>query len=483
VSQVSFQLSFAAVTGIALALPFQPRMVESINRIMGPARGRPTGWWRTGVNIFLIWLGTGALISLAATLATWPLVAFNFQQVPWFGIPTTVLALPVLPFALAEGMLTASLGLIHPALGQTLGWITWIPLEYLLRLVSWMPHLTSSGSWVSARFVMGWYLLLGASVLLPGGLGWRVPANRQAISDLPVGSGVRPMAAATQLGLGLTVLALAAAVLLWWQVFNGPDGKLHVYFFDVGQGDSALIVTPEGKQVLVDGGAGSQTAALEVSGVLPRGDRSIDLVVLTHLDADHSRGLFEVLNRFQVGGILTGIDHAGSAMYPQWSAALDLGGLEPLPVESGHRIDLEPGVFLEVLSPLPERSRFPSSDVNNNAVVLRLVYRDISILLASDIEAEAEARITGGGTVLTSDVLKVSHHGSQTSSTLGFLKRVDPELAVISVGRGNRFGHPDAEVVKRLTEQVGGAGIYRTDRNGTIELISAGRRLWVKTER
>ena len=89
-SQVSFQLSFAAVTGIALALPFQPRMVESINRIMGPARGRPTGWWRTGVNIFLIWLGTGALISLAATLATWPLVAFNFQQVPWFGIPTTV---------------------------------------------------------------------------------------------------------------------------------------------------------------------------------------------------------------------------------------------------------------------------------------------------------------------------------------------------------------------------------------------------------
>jgi competence protein ComEC len=112
-----------------------------------------------------------------------------------------------------------------------------------------------------------------------------------------------------------------------------------------------------------------------------------------------------------------------------------------------------------------------------------LVYRDISILLASDIEAEAEARITGGGTVLTSDVLKVSHHGSQTSSTLGFLKRVDPELAVISVGRGNRFGHPDAEVVKRLTEQVGGAGIYRTDRNGTIELISDGRRLWVKTER
>jgi beta-lactamase superfamily II metal-dependent hydrolase len=133
------------------------------------------------------------------------------------------------------------------------------------------------------------------------------------------------MAAATQLGLGLTVLALAAAVLLWWQVFNGPDGKLHVYFFDVGQGDSALIVTPEGKQVLADGGAGSQTAALEVSGVLPRGDRSIDLVVLTHLDADHSRGLFEVLNRFQVGGILTGIDHAGSAMYLQWSAALDRG--------------------------------------------------------------------------------------------------------------------------------------------------------------
>ena len=112
-----------------------------------------------------------------------------------------------------------------------------------------------------------------------------------------------------------------------------------------------------------------------------------------------------------------------------------------------------------------------------------MVYRDISILLASDIEAEAESRIAGRGMVLTSNVLKVPHHGSRTSTTPGFLNRVDPNLAVISVGAGNQFGHPHSEVVKRLVQKVGGSGIYRTDRDGTIELISDGSKLWVKTQR
>ena len=490
-SQVSFQLSFVAVAGIALALPFQPRMAELITSRVGQEQR----WWQPWVKFLLIWVGTSALVSLAATLATWPLVAFNFQQIPWFGIPTTVLALPALPFALGGGLFTALLGLVHPVLGQVLGWITWIPLAYILKLVSWMPHVTSEGSWVGIPLVLAWYGALGGLVLLPGGLGrvtrflgWQGRSMRQAVPDQSGGRGSSggaggpPLAAWSQVGLGVGVLALAAAVLLWWQVFNGPDGKLHVYFFDVGQGDSAFIVSPKGKQVLVDGGADSQEAVRWASEVMPMGDRSIDLVVLTHLDADHTRGLFEVLDRFLVGGVLTGVDHAGSAMYPQWAAALDQGVLEPLPVRSGYRIELEPGLSLEVLNPQPMSLRFPASDVNNNAVVLRLVYRDVSILLASDIEAEAEARMTSGRAALASNVLKVPHHGSQTSSTRGFLSRVDPDLAVISVGSGNQYGHPHPEVVNRLERLVGDTGIYRTDRDGTIELISDGSKLWVKTD-
>jgi len=100
-------------------------------------------------------------------------------------------------------------------------------------------------------------------------------------------------------------------------VFSGPDGKFHVYFFDVGQGDSALIVTPEGKQILVDGGPGYRSATAALSERLPRGDRSLDMVVLTHLGSDHSRGLLEVLDRYNVGSVLLGLEDTKGVMYPQ----------------------------------------------------------------------------------------------------------------------------------------------------------------------
>ena len=275
---------------------------------------------------------------------------------------------------------------------------------------------------------------------------------------------------------------MAAAILLWWQIFNGPDGKLHVYFFDVGQGDSTLIVTPLGKQVLVDGGVDSLDAVQSAAGVMAMGDRSIDLVVLTHLDADHSRGLFEVLDRFRVGRVLNGVDYAGAPMYPQWAAALDRSEVETTPVDLGYRIEMEPGLTLEVLNPQPAGLRFPAADVNDNAVVLRLVYRDVSMLLASDIEAGAEALLVKSGATLASNVLKVPHHGSQTSSTIGFLRQVSPDLAVISVGSGNRHGHPNPGVVSRLAGFVGEDGIYRTDLDGSIEIISDGIGIWVKAD-
>ena len=482
---MSFQLRFAALAGIALALPLQPRMSAFINRRVT----RDGYWWQPWAGFFLAGVATAALISLAATLPTWPLVAFHFQRIPWVGIPATMLALPVLPFALVGALFTAMLGLAHPVLGQILGWITWIPLTYLLKLVSWMPHLTSSGSWVGTPLVLAWYGILGGLMLLPGGLGrvarmmgWKAEPIQEAVTDIPGVSAGPPPAIWARIGVGLGGLALAAAILLWWQFFNGPDGKLHVYFFDVGQGDSALIVTPLGKQVLVDGGADSLDAVQSAAGAMARGDRSIDLVVLTHLDADHSRGLFEVLDRFNVGRVLNGVDYAGAAMYPQCAAALDRLGVDTMPVELGYRIEMEPELTLEVLNPQPESLRFPAAEVNNNAVVLRLVYRDVSILLASDIEAGAEALLVNSGATLASNVLKLPHHGSQTSSTMAFLREVSPDIAVLSVGSGNRHGHPDPGVLSRLVGFVGEDGIYRTDLHGTIELISDGSGLWVKAD-
>ena len=281
----------------------------------------------------------------------------------------------------------------------------------------------------------------------------------------------------------LTPVLVVAAAFLWMQLLSSPDGKLHVYFFDVGQGDSTLIVTPKGRQILVDGGPDAESATSALAATLPRGDRSLDMVVLTHLDADHSRGLLRVLDHYRVASVLVGLEHTKSALYPQWRSQLEREGPTPIPVRTGHRIILEPDLSLEVLTPPETPIGGSVADQNNNGVVLRLVYGKTSILLAADIEMKAESYLSRHSLLLNSAVLKVPHHGSKTSTTSAFLARVDPVAVVVSVGKANSFGHPHPEVVDRLSEAVGGDLVYRTDRHGTVEFISDGETLWARTER
>ncbi len=137
-----------------------------------------------------------------------------------------------------------------------------------------------------------------------------------------------------------TLVMVAGAVALWLQVGSGGDGNLHVYFFDVDQGDSALIVTPGDRQVLVDGGTNADSAIQALSKTIPPGDRSLDLVVLTHLDSDHSRGLLNVLDQYDVGAVLAGVDSPDSAMRDQWLASLNRNDSLVIPVHAGYQIDL-----------------------------------------------------------------------------------------------------------------------------------------------
>lgn len=486
-TQVSFQLSFVAMAGIVLSMPYQAAIREKITG--GP--GLDGSWWRVWLRYIAGWTAAALLVSLAATLATLPLVAFNFHRIPLFGILVTVLALPSLPFILAGSLGAALAGLIHPALGQMFGWLAWVPISYLLGLVSLAPGATLSGGWVGAPLVWTWYLTLGGLVLLPGGLSYLKRLRRRMTSridsrkeGLIPGNFRIPRPSGITLGvLGGAAILGAAGILLWVQVFSGPDGKLHVYFFDVGQGDSILIVTPSGRQVLVDGGPDAAGGVRALSEILGPWDRSLDLVALTHMDSDHSRGLLEVLSRYRVEMALVGLEETEAPLYPQWRAALEGQQLGATPVWAGYRILLDENVVLEVLHPPAPPSRLSFSDANNNGLVLRLDYREVSFLLTADIEAEAERYLLRTLSPLEADVLKVAHHGSKTSTTTAFLRAVNPSAAVIFAGEDNRFGHPHAQVLAGLEQQVTEAGIYQTSQQGRIEFISDGTALWVKTER
>ena len=473
VQRVSFQLSFAAMAGIALTQPFIPRWSPE-----STAPGR--SWWAPlalpMVRAPLMML----IISWSAMLATWPLLAFNFREVALPGIIVTVLALPAMPFIMAGTLAAAAVGLVSTTLGQFIGWMVWAPTSYLIELVKIAPKWTLQTDWAGNWLVAVWYLALGASLLLlkPGRLGWLWSRVKDQAGELTR----RPMEPAKTLPIITgAVFMTAAAIALWWQVGTGGDGDLHVYFFDVGQGDSALIVTPEGRQVLVDGGPAPDSAIRALSEAMPEGDRSLDLVVVTHLDADHSRGLIDVLDQYEVGAIVAGTESSTASMYAQWQAGVERNKVDVVSVHQGYALDLGSRVVAEVLNPRSGISGGGSA--NNDALVLRMTYGSVSFLLTADIEAQTESLLALMGAGIESTVLKVAHHGSKASSTAGFIDAVGPAVALISVGGDNSFGHPNDEVIGRLMRQIGGENIYRTDRHGDVEFVTDGVELWVETQR
>ena len=482
--QVSFQLSFTAMAGIIIALPWQARAAAAIRRIGSSNGGSPSAW----LTHLALWFSSGLIVSLGATLATLPLVAFYFRQVPLLGIPVTMLALPSLPFVMAGSLLTALAGLANPALGQVAAVTAWVPLSYLLLVVSGPPGPVVSGAWITPALVWLAYGAISFGLMLPRlrrRARTRLARFRVRWSGWNLGAPLSFRPTGTTLTLaGVALLMAVSAIALLGQVWAGPDQRLHVHFFDVGQGDSALIVTPNGRQTLVDGGPDSESVARALSRVLSPWDRSLDLVVATHLDADHAGGLLAVLDRYEVGAALVGAPDPSAALHPRWADGLDRAGVQVMPLAAGHRLQLDQGVELHVLNPPPEALPAASSDRNNNSVAFRLDYGEISFLFTADIEEEAERRmLREGGAGLKSDVLKVGHHGSRTSSTPAFIRAVEPSVVVVSAGAGNRYGHPHPDVMARLEQAVGASGIYRTADHGAIHFVTDGANLWVETER
>ena len=271
------------------------------------------------------------------------------------------------------------------------------------------------------------------------------------------------------------VLALLAAI-AWFVLAGLPDGKLHVWFLDVGQGDAILIRAPDGRQILVDGGPSPSALLDELGEVLPFWDRSLDLVVLTHGDADHVSGLVSALERYKVTTVLDGAP-SGDRESAVWLTAVQEAGIPRVTATRGTRLAAG-AMVLTVLNPGAEASRNYGSS-NDASVVLRVDYGETSMLLTGDAEEAAEQAMMEAGLPLAADVLKVGHHGSAASTSPAFLAQVAPQVAVISAGAENRFGHPSPEVLARLA----GVQVLRTDQRGRVEVISDGQKLSVRWER
>jgi len=265
-------------------------------------------------------------------------------------------------------------------------------------------------------------------------------------------------------------------VFVWQEVFDFVGTPyLKVNFFDVGQGDATFIVSPQKHQILIDGGPDS--AVLEkLAAAMPFWDRSIDLIILTHPEHDHLAGLLEVLKRYKVENILwTGIIR-DTAEYKEWLELINKEEAKIYIAEAGQRITINPAfIVIEILYPFENLEGQVFKNVNNTSVICRMTFGENKFLITGDAYKSIERKLINQGIDLDSDILKVGHHGSKTSSAEEFIKGVSPEIAVISAGKNNRYGHPHQETLDTLEKY--GVEILRTDRDGDIKIISDGEKI------
>jgi competence protein ComEC len=271
----------------------------------------------------------------------------------------------------------------------------------------------------------------------------------------------------------ISILLLILANLYLWRFVFSLDGNLQVIFFDVGQGDSIFIETPQGHQILIDGGP-SKKILEKLAMELPFWDRTLDLVILSHPEKDHLEGLNYVLRRYKVENILwTGVLRETN-VFREWQEALEKEKANEVIAKAEEEIKAG-NVKIFILYPFQSLAGKEYKNSNDTSIVANLVFGENSFLFTGDATKKTEQQLLAKKLDIDSDVLKVGHHGSKTSTSKEFLKEVSPEIAVISCGRNNRYGHPHKEVLQNLRNF--GIKILNTCQKGDIKIVSNGNDL------
>ena len=473
--QASFQLSFLAMTALVFLFPYlRTRRIKDIATNLDN---------RTSITSLRDALFDSLTVTLVATLATWPIIAYNFGIVSFVSLPATLFSLLALPGIIITSAIVSVAGLFAPVLAQILGWVAWLFLSYLVMVVQAFDALPFSSAEIHNIQIWQIWCYYGLLITVMAIINYR----RQLADFFSPGASQMQRLAGKASGLISNVPKkwivpplLIAAILVWTAAFSMPDNRLHVSILDVRQGDAILVQTPSRQNILIDGGPSPQAISLELDKKLPFWDRTIDLVILTQPQADHVTGLVEVLQSYNVQRVIEPGVAYSSAIYQKWLELTGDAKIEYKIARSGQEINLGDGIKMEVLHPPPFLLQGTSDDVDNNGMVLRLSWNRVSFIFTADIREEAEWHLIAHRANLKSTVLKVAHHGSRTSTSPEFLAVVAPRVAAISAGTDNRFSLPNTEVVDRLTRRLGNDSVYLTAEDSTIEFITDGERLWVK---
>lgn len=407
---LGFKLSFGGTIGIIIFMRFikkkqeEPKLLNYIKQM--------------------------ALVSICANIIIIPIIMNNFNTVSLTFLVSNILASPILAIIVIVGFSIIIISIISHSLSNLL--VFWLNpiLNLLIKISSFCSKLPFAKILVVTPYIFN--IIFYYTIIL-----YLVNYNK-----------------IKQFIKKKTVILLSIILILSNFIFYILPQDLKIYFIDVGQGDSTLIVTPSKKTILIDGG-GSESFDVGEKVLLPyllgRRIRKIDYIMISHFDTDHCKGIFTVIENLKVKNIIISKQAEKSENYKKFKEIVANKKINIILVKAGDKIKIDKYIYFKIL--FPTEKLIMQNPLNNNSIVSQLNYKSFKMLFTGDIEEMAEKEILNlQKDKLKSTILKVAHHGSNTSSTQEFINSVKPELALIGVGKNNTFGHPSECVVEKLRD-------------------------------
>ncbi|GAB6100232.1 DNA internalization-related competence protein ComEC/Rec2 [Halanaerocella petrolearia] len=424
---ISFQLSFLAVVTISYLAPCLEEYLD---------------WLPTRIQDIVA-------ATLAAQLGLLPVLAYYFNQISIGSLIANLFLIPLISIILWLGIVFISIGFINQLLAKLIASGINLLLLFTLQVIEYLAD----------------YIAISISLATPN-LGWIIVYY---LVIYYFGQLIRSRLVSyykKYRNQGL-IICLGLILLLLIQLGFNNYPQLKVIFFDVGQADGAYIRTPSGQKILVDTGKSGQKI---ISFLESQGIEEVDLILISHFHQDHIGGVLPIIKKFKVNKVCIPPTVKDNKLKQNLKQLINKKKIKLFKLAAGDKIDINPIQFKVVGPTLP---LLKDDAANNNSLVVQLVYKEFKLLLTGDIERQAEKRIVASGYNIDSSLLKLAHHGSQTSSTNNFLNYVRPQVAVVSVGE-NKYGHPNIVVLNRLKNK--NIKVLRTDKQGAITLFTDGER-------
>ncbi len=419
------------------------------------------------IEKIILYVISSLSVTISANIVIIPIMAYMFSTISFTFWISNILAGPIMEVVTIFGFITYLISIVFPMLAEFLAIALNLFLTILLKIAEISSIIPGASIYIKTPSLIMCVMYYLVIFIL-----FNLKPIRQFIRKKAIFRFLIIKAKKHKLKILVTIITV---IILLNSIIYVTDKNLKIYFVDVGQGDCTLIQTHEKKNILIDGG-GSEFGSFDVgeSILLPyllnRGINKIDYMMISHFDSDHIGGLFYIMENLKVDNIIISRQGKNSENFKKFIQIMSEKQINLIIVKRGDYVKIDGTSYFEIL--FPEEKQISDNVLNNNSIVAKFVSSNVTMLFTGDIEEIAEKRLCElyrNTNKLQADIIKVAHHGSKTSSTLSFLKLVNPQIALIGVGADNNFGHPNEGVLERIKKL--GTQIYRTDQTGEVSIV------------